>query len=298
MPFTFTKLPPEIRNRIYDLALCIPGEICPIGAGIHNRWHHTDAAAAKDLHINSALLRTSKQLHAEASPILYGKNHFTFIDGPTPPFSTAWDLVGMYAFFVIVGRRNRLCIRHLTVRLTKTSNAAYYAYQRNARELGESLELLSRGHGIRVLRIVFAEARFREKGVAYFNFFAGRRVVENLERVKGVGTLEISGDIDEGMVIQGKTHEMRVKDLMEVMEVGASREGGSRDVGVDESFDGSKVVNPRISERLQRLELGRDELKATVARLSSQVEELQTLSKALSGMEDLRKKLDDLANLI
>ena len=46
-----------------------------------------------------------------------------------------------------------------------------------------------------------------------------------------------------------------VNELMEVMEVGGSREGGS-DVGVDENFIGSKAVSPRISERLQRLEQG------------------------------------------
>jgi len=301
MPFLFTALPPEIRNRIYALALLIPGEICPTAAGIHNRWQHTDASAPKNLSINAALLRTNHQLHAEAAPVLYAHTHFAFIDGPTPSFPTAWDLVGMYAFFVTVGRRNRLLIRHLTVRIAKPSHAAYHAYQRNARELGEALGLLGQGHGLRVLRIVFAE---REggglRGGAYFNFFAaGKRVVEKLEGVKGVGELEISGDVGEGTGVDGLTHGERVDLLREVMEVGRGRgeEGGSDALG-DECGGVAGVGGRRISERLRLLERERDELKAQLAVLEGRVEGMQTWSVALAGVEELRRRVDDLASLI
>lgn len=295
MPSLFLKLPPEIRNRIYDFALCVDGEICPIGLGIHNRWQHTDPAP-NNFSFGSSVLRTSKQIYNEATPILYGKNHFTFIDGPTPLFSTAWDMVGMYAFFVIIGRKNRMSIRYLTIQLTKLSGAAYHAYGRNARELGDSFGLLSLGHNLTSLRIDFDSCWTRDKS-PYRNFFTGAKVMENLGKIKGIGTFEMLGDIDSKYRIYGKTHEERVQELMKVMEVGKVRQADPQPQ-VSVRLTTPKAVGRKISERLHALEQEREELRATVATLSSQMKEMQEMGKLLPRLEELHKKVDSLEDCI
>ncbi len=81
------------------------------------------------------------------------------------------------------------------------------------------------------------------------------------------------------------------------MEVGRVREGVV-DPELDIHLTASKNTGPRISQRLHALEQEREELKVTVASLSSQIKEMQELSKMLSGLEKLRQKVDDLADLI
>jgi hypothetical protein len=48
--------------------------------------------------------------------------------------------------------------------------------------------------------------------------------MENLGKIKGIGTFEMLGDIDSKYRIYGKTHEERVQELMKVMEVGKVRQ--------------------------------------------------------------------------
>lgn len=288
------KLPPEIRNRIYEDALCVEGEICPTGLGNHNRWQHTNSAA-KDNSMSVSILRTGKQIYGEAAPILYGKNHFTFIDGPAPRFSTMWDLVGMYAFFVIIGRKNRMSVRHLTIRLTKLSGVAYHGYARNARELGESFDILSQGHNLRSLHIEFGDWR-RDK-TTYWNFFMGKRLVENLVKMKGIGSLTIDGAIDEKVHLHGMVHRERVQWLMETMEVGKARDEDAQP-RLSLRLTSPRAAGQKISERVRVLEQEREELKAIVENLSGQVKEIQELSKHLLGLEELRRKVEDLSDLI
>ncbi|KAI9875353.1 MAG: hypothetical protein M1830_008588 [Pleopsidium flavum] len=296
MSSLFSKLPPEIRNRIYDFTLCVDGEICPIGLGIHNRWQHTDPAP-NNFSIGGSILRTSKQIHNEAVPILYGKNHFIFIDGPTPLFSTSWDMVGMYAFFVIIGRKNRMSIRYLTTQLTKLSGASYHAYARNARELGDSFELLSLGHNLKSLRIDFGDGTWTRDRSTYWNFFTGKKVIENLRKIKGVESFEILGDIDKMHTVYGTKHEDRVQELMKFMEVGRARQADpQRQVRL--TLTPPKTVGRKISERLLVLEAEREELKATVAALSSQMEEMEKMGKLLPRLEALHEKVDSLAECI
>lgn len=125
-------------------------------------------------------------------------------------------------------------------------------------------------------------------------------MVEALEGVKGVGELEIGGDVDEGLCVGGKTHEVRLRELREVMEVGRGAKGGL-DGSVDESGGGGAAGiggGRKISERLLLLERERDELKAKLEALEGRVEGMQRLSVALEGVEVLRRKVDDLASLI
>lgn len=298
MPVSFFTLPPEIRNRVYDLSLCIDGEICPIGWGLHNRWQHVGPSSGTGQVISATLLRTCRQVYHEAVPILYGKNHFSFLDGPTPEHNTAWDMVGMYAFFVIIGRRNRMTIRTLTIHLLKLSHTAYYSYTRGARELGETFELLSTGHGLRRLHIHFGDYRhsYMSGCSAYVSLFsAGTRVVENLEKIKGVESFEISGHTENK--VNGKSHDERVKDLMEVMQVGIKRERTSEPGAWGPSAT-YQTVTPKISRRIQLLEEERGQLAATVASLASRMKEMDELKRSVAGIEELRRKVDELVDLI
>lgn len=81
----FEDLPPEIRNRIYHLALVEVG-IDPIE--LHSfsfdwfGWTRTTRRYEPEDQVcrPAALLRVSRQVHAEAMPILYGANAFKFAD--------------------------------------------------------------------------------------------------------------------------------------------------------------------------------------------------------------------------
>ena len=93
----FGQLPPEIRNLMYGFALTSPGKIeisryrvvSPLGAAYYSpkygpkskveTWHgkrKSKPAASKVLAVN--LLRASKAVNAEATPVLYGLNCFAF----------------------------------------------------------------------------------------------------------------------------------------------------------------------------------------------------------------------------
>jgi hypothetical protein len=64
-PLCLLNLPPEIRSNIYDLLLVAPN-------GIMTCSH-------KDFIPHPQILRVCRQIHTEASPILYGKNQFHLV---------------------------------------------------------------------------------------------------------------------------------------------------------------------------------------------------------------------------
>lgn len=98
MPFPFQRLPPEIRNRIYTFALCIPGEISPTGGGINARWSRP-LDPDEQLFICVGLLRTCKEVEAEAAPVLYCGNNFLLTYD-----HVVGNTVGTFAFLVKMGR--------------------------------------------------------------------------------------------------------------------------------------------------------------------------------------------------
>lgn len=69
-------LPPELRNRIYGYALNTDGEI-----QLHARFRKENKGPAgvvsERIGLNTALLRASKTINAEAAPILYSTNTFS-----------------------------------------------------------------------------------------------------------------------------------------------------------------------------------------------------------------------------
>ena len=123
------------------------------------------------------LLRTCRQIHDEASSILYGKNFFFFSDAPhgqrtfeVPGFGQTiqWcDYVTMYGFLCRIGCNNRAKILRLRLEFL-TFNYITYADEEIGRErsqqsfrggganvVGDALELLSSKHSLSQVEILF-----------------------------------------------------------------------------------------------------------------------------------------------
>ncbi|KAF2746035.1 hypothetical protein M011DRAFT_478427 [Sporormia fimetaria CBS 119925] len=85
---SFLDLPRELRDMIYELALVVPGAIFFYACESYPRAHihkavivrHKDLGPSSPLPVHQALqsklLRVSRQLHAEATPMLYSRNLF------------------------------------------------------------------------------------------------------------------------------------------------------------------------------------------------------------------------------
>ncbi|KAM7191193.1 hypothetical protein V8F33_009064 [Rhypophila sp. PSN 637] len=73
MSFEFLSLPGEIRNKIYRLVLC-DHEV--IDNYTYSQIPAHSGCARGELHKSAQLLRTCRQIHTEAMPILYGENTF------------------------------------------------------------------------------------------------------------------------------------------------------------------------------------------------------------------------------
>ncbi|KAK0266399.1 hypothetical protein LTS09_000351 [Friedmanniomyces endolithicus] len=102
---SFDDLPPEIRNEIYSLTLCsdTPAKIDAerrLTEGLPRRPRvHVRSRMDKTPHLNATLLRTSHGIYAEAAPILYGANTFSFASEST-----------LHTFLKMIGdSRNVLC---------------------------------------------------------------------------------------------------------------------------------------------------------------------------------------------
>ncbi|MCJ1301750.1 hypothetical protein MMC08_004551 [Hypocenomyce scalaris] len=125
MGFHFLRLPAEIRNKIYRLALVQPQPI--------ELWPTNEVAFAEDFdiipeedatpehsaelvkaafnHVRSnsvvAILRVSKMIYKEATPIFYGENEFRF------SMDLGW--MAMFHFLFTIGERNRRMVSRLAV---------------------------------------------------------------------------------------------------------------------------------------------------------------------------------------
>ena len=84
----FLNLPPELRNAIYRLLLTVPSKHpieLPKLSGAYGRrraveWAACNTAAKRQKHktVFLEILQTSRQVHAEASGIIYGENVFKY----------------------------------------------------------------------------------------------------------------------------------------------------------------------------------------------------------------------------
>lgn len=219
MTFPFLRLPPELRNRIYDLALCTPGEIYPVGCECYVVCSDEPGAAAEKLSININLLQTCKMIHAEGSALLYGANRFLF------GAAGVSNLSGLYPFLVRIGRSNRLQLRHLTISIPKLTRFAWEKHISGAQVLGESFDLLSLGHGLRVL-----ELQFQDTGPVFGRrcrdfFTSGTRVVDKLMKIKHIKELVLTGsDPGPEFYVMGVSFEVYLMVLYEDMLVGTTVE--------------------------------------------------------------------------
>lgn len=105
----FMELEPDLRNRIYRSVL-VKSDVVKFNP-------------APDLSRTAAILRTNKQIHHEATGILYGENafHLDRTEKPRGNLYTAWKEVGykdMRRFLETIGPRNLAKMRFLSISFT------------------------------------------------------------------------------------------------------------------------------------------------------------------------------------
>ena len=99
----FFKLPPELRNRIYEFALLQRTPIviiCQQACGQHSRRHA----------MQPALSRTCRLLRKETLPIFYGQHTFLIAFYPHAPAAEAW--------LSAIGLENLGLLRNVLIRAT------------------------------------------------------------------------------------------------------------------------------------------------------------------------------------
>lgn len=139
MPFPFFRLPLEIRYMIYQHLFTPADKDTPVTPDIR-RFHcgfeknQTIILRGRStiaLHCQAlSLIRTCQQAHEEGTIVLYGQNTFHFSDTPyfkdSPYFDDTSEVPSgvvlpfcevtyMYAFLSVIGKANRLRIRHLVL---------------------------------------------------------------------------------------------------------------------------------------------------------------------------------------
>lgn len=112
----FLRLPPELRLQVYDHLLHMPGalDVC----GIWNDRPRTDVA----------LLRVCRQIHIEASHVLYSTNTFCFLEHCDDFNDDMGDpeLAYCRAWLRTIGPTNAGFIRNVHLRLREERPTQYY----------------------------------------------------------------------------------------------------------------------------------------------------------------------------
>lgn len=151
--FPFLSLPPEIRNRIYDLLLCIPGKIHPSTARPTSTPRKTRNQRFAPPTPDSALslLAVNKQINNEAFGIFYHCNAFEFYY-PTQ----------LHAFLLSLGPERQQCLRDLTLH--------YYNNKVGGIDLAElTFPMLKQLPGLRRLHVLL---NFRVDKLIRSNYFS------------------------------------------------------------------------------------------------------------------------------
>ncbi|KAL2039644.1 hypothetical protein N7G274_007503 [Stereocaulon virgatum] len=211
---TFIDLPPEMRNIVYKLLFVSrhPDNAItpdPVGSRKSNGPFVWRIGAPDSL----PLLRTCRQIHDEASSILYGKNIFLFSDAPhgqrtfeVPGFGQTlrWcDYVTMYGFLSRIGCENRAKILRLRLEFL-TFNYITYADEEVGRErsdqsfrgggahvVGDALDLLSSKHSLSQVEFQFDS----QHCVGFYAYVAlcvdtKNKLRTRLARLQGIGEVK------------------------------------------------------------------------------------------------------------
>ena len=206
MPFPFLKLPPELRDRVYELLLIHDRPITPDVLGSLYRRH-------PDLlpHVPQGtymILKTCKTVHEEACNVLYGKNEFAFddydhcctkrngtiaekdVDKDEALHST--DIIDLPFFLQAIGARNRSRIRKILLafydyiffQCSWEPKPAIRAF--GGQYLAKAFQLLSEDHSLVSLNIVFKEYTTKYLCDLSELFLWGETVVKHLRNIKGI----------------------------------------------------------------------------------------------------------------
>ncbi|KAK3618940.1 hypothetical protein LTR22_026172 [Elasticomyces elasticus] len=190
----FLHLPAELRNRIYREVLLFGSiELAPLF--IHTQANHKgNNGKARVLHMRKykreivprlRFLRTNKQVHKEASSILYGENEFRF--------TNRYGFDTLFFFTRTIGELNTLLLRKVTEgfqqrrrhsddRVARPSNTARQNFQvvmnhkmgmhedgRGAWEFNAPCTIIREDGGLQEYRIVIAEEHDVEDGFKLAN---------------------------------------------------------------------------------------------------------------------------------
>ncbi|KAI1160232.1 hypothetical protein F5B18DRAFT_536184 [Nemania serpens] len=93
-PFRFLSLPPEIRNQVYEVVLVPPHPVRLVDITDHGTIQVSGASWSWKR--STVLLRANRQVRAEATAVLFGRNRFAL--GSDCPRSRLLGLLGSFDY--------------------------------------------------------------------------------------------------------------------------------------------------------------------------------------------------------
>lgn len=210
MSFPFFRLPFELRYIIYQYlftpeyrdSLIAPdmGHLC-CAMMLHRpdtgQWPAFIGLDCQALQ----LMQTCQQAHDESTSVLYGDNTFRF---DYVPSDDSWDL---YPFLSVIGRANRMKLRHLDLRFhpcttfadlgvdTVWVNTKHNLDLKVARSTCNALDFLSERHRLQSLVLRFQGSNW---GIAKFSlcFTKDSELYRSLTQFKAISKLKCCVDMD------------------------------------------------------------------------------------------------------
>jgi hypothetical protein len=113
LPKHFLDLPPEIRNKIYELLLISSKPIYVYTPPADPIEGAREARRSKVADVTLGLLKVNYLIWTETTSIFYHNNIFAFQNEHRYPTVELWDIV--YSFLSIIGGKNRSSLRYLEV---------------------------------------------------------------------------------------------------------------------------------------------------------------------------------------
>ncbi|MCJ1257285.1 hypothetical protein MMC24_005110 [Lignoscripta atroalba] len=285
MSFSFLNLPPEIRNKIYQILF--QGSKSNVVQPI-KKVHHPKPMLPW-IRDGVPLLRVCKIVNAEAAAILYGRNVFCFDDssrGVGGEKINECAITAMYAFLRLIGVENRLRIRYLQIEMHKF-RFCYYdnesivgarAETNGGKYLGDAFELLSRGHGLKEICIELDCESNRAKLPSHlFRPIEESKLLQQLQKIKGLKSFRCrmkDPESEAQLIYQKLKHEMTQR----VPRKKKAKENN----GVD-----TKAQN--LGKKLADMARHRLELQQRIEEASTQVEEWKELQ---ARIEDTSKQVE------